>query len=75
MTPEIAKSLDNLRQIWAPEKTCLTCTSYESNHMTKVGMGHCKHDPNWTSRPHNWHCSRHEMADNAAAQLEWAGAK
>ncbi len=71
MNPDIAKSLDNLRQIWKPETACITCKSWESNHMTKHGMGHCKNDPAWTSRPSNGHCDKHAMADNATERLEW----
>lgn len=75
MNPEVARSLAELRAIWKPEQSCLTCKSYESNYMTAHGMGHCKFDPKWTSRPASGHCTKHEMADNAAQRLEWAGRK
>lgn len=71
MNPDIARSLDQLRAIWKPETACITCKSWESNYMTKHGMGHCKHDPDWTSRPSNGHCDKHAMADNATERLEW----
>lgn len=52
-------------------RACITCQSWESNYMTKHGMGHCKNDPAWTSRPHNGNCDKHAMADNATERLEW----
>ena len=75
MTPEIAKSLDQLRQIWKPEASCITCSNMESNSMTRHGLGHCKLDPAWTSRPHSGHCGKHVVADNAAQRLAWLEAQ
>lgn len=71
MNPEVSKSLSELRQLWKPEAACLTCASFESNYMTEHGMGHCQHDPAWTSRAHNGHCQKHETADNAAQRVAW----
>lgn len=39
--------------------------------MTKYFMGHCKHDPAWTSRPHNGGCERHAEAENVAERMVW----
>ena len=71
MTPEIAKSLDQLRAIWNPEASCITCKNWTSNYMTPHGFGQCAHLPKWQSTSPHSHCTKHAAADNIPARMAW----
>ena len=53
------------------ENTCLTCSKWASNYMTKFDFGHCAHMPSWMSTSHNSHCPKHQPAQNIERRLAW----
>ena len=52
--------------------TCLTCTHWKSNYMTKQGFAGCTKLPIWTSTAPNSHCDKHKPADNIKERQEWS---